>query len=192
MSFFSSIGKIFRKVARVAAPVIGAAFGPIGAVLGGAVGSALAPSRPAALSFGGPPPSAFPRPPPLRIPARSLPIPRAGIPVRTIPERLGDMFLDGPRITSTGRMTGIVAGGKFFNNRRVAQFARQLGFERAADCFGVSDSDICTAILNVPKRRARGISGRDISRCVSTAKKMSRFQKSMRAAVGSTTRARRS
>lgn len=181
VSIFSTISKI-ANVARIAAPFLP---GPVGTAINVAasLGSlSAAPSRRAAV----------PRLPP---PAGSRPPPGGGFPF-PLPD-IGDIFgfgegffgngngkPNGPVVSSTGRLTGVRVGGRYFSNRRIVGLAKQLGLQQAANCLGVDAGIVCQAIINVPRRRSRGISSRDLRTTKRVARRLHGMSKDLKKAVG--------
>jgi len=76
-------------------------------------------------------------------------------------------WLIGPRgiaRNAIGKMVGVMRGVTLFRNKRIVALARQIGIEAAAVALGITIVEVSEAFINETgkRRRARGISGRDI------------------------------
>lgn len=106
----------------------------------------------------------------------SLPIAPGGI-IRpaaaagVVPRMMGAMggWLIGARgiVTSAaGKILGVMRGGRLFRNKKVFALAKSVGIDTAAVILGVTTVEVAQMIFahqeTLGRRRARGISGRDV------------------------------
>ena len=165
MSLFSSIGKIFKKIAPIAQ--IAAPFIPgVGGIVAGLAGRFTTPEAAQV-------PSQFLRRAggvPLTLAGGPLPLPGASAlsMVRGLP-KLGAGALArsaGVARTTTGKIRGVFRpDGKFVSRKNMVKLAKQIGLEAAATALAITAIEMATAIqeeISKPRRR-RGISGRDLA-----------------------------
>lgn len=160
MSLWTSVRDTARGLIGAAAPIVGASIGgPIGGVFGKALGAAIQPTS----FIGGPPPA----------------MPGSGGDGGMVPTAAGGVvtrgaiaigrWLIGARgiaRNATGKIVGVMRGTSLFRNKRVIALAKQIGIEGAAVALGITVAEVAEMFVaeTGKRRRARGISGRDI-RC---------------------------
>jgi len=90
--------------------------------------------------------------------------------------------------TMTGKIIGVMRGTQLFRSRQVARLAREVGIPAAATALGITAVEvaqiIASDIVSKTRRRARGISARDIRSARRTISKMNSFQKLIQCAPG--------
>lgn len=182
MSLWTSITGAVRSVAAVAAPVVGAVYGgPAGAAFGKALSSAIAPR-----SY---------MPGPVGPSAPGAPTPGGSGMQRTagqIPKyavgamgALRNWIISARGIVSTmgGRILGVMRGTKLFRSAQVTKLAKQVGLEAAAVALGISAVEVAQIIaadIQRPRRRARGISARDVRTTRRTIGKIRTIERGLR------------
>ena len=162
-----SIGRLLGGIAPILGGIIG---GPAGALVGGAVSAAFGPgtSQPSQVGPTG------------NVPAQlRLPIPR--VPGRILPPGVGPAIAGGmlgELLDLIFQNTGIRTSAK-----RVKEAVRVCGISTASSMFGLSEAQICTIVLSVRRRRARGISAADLRRTRSTIRKVHNISHDLRKLV---------
>ena len=68
--------------------------------------------------------------------------------------------------------------------RKIVKAAKDCGFEIAAAMFGIPILDVCWLAVNVPRRRGRGISSRDLRNCNRVLRSMHRNRTVAKKALG--------
>lgn len=177
--------KILKPVAAIAAPVLGAKFGPVGAAIGGVISEAVSkPKVPPPEQSGGLPmlPAALTSAPAMSMGGGMMTVGASGAAVAgagSIPRVVGAAIGSARRWAAEAlRMgkAGVHAGatgmaylsapilGKVLTGRQVARFARKWGVPATAAALGVSDAVIHWTLARnelAPQRRRRGWSARD-------------------------------
>lgn len=75
--------------------------------------------------------------------------------------------------------------------RDVVQMAKKVGIAKTQQLLGLEEQAVCFIIVNVPKRRRRGITARDISRTKAFANRLASANAAVRSIKGPTTTRRR-
>jgi len=155
----SMISKAFKAVRGIAIPAIATAIGGPGLGALAAKGVGFYESNRQSLMGGGAP----------AMPGGGM-METAGVP--KVPSTGGFMqpmlrWLIGPRgiaRNAMGKMMGVMRGVTLFRNKRIVALARQIGIEAAAVALGITIVEVSEAFITETgkRRRARGISGRDI------------------------------
>lgn len=154
------IGSFFKSLIPSVAPIIGAAFGPIGLAVGTAVGSAFSRSQ-TGTAIG--PSSVGP----------SVAVPAAFDVTRRRVGTLGGMIVGaGVSLVAELLRGSRERTGQAVNVRKVIEAVKVCGISQAAVIFDLTENEICLIVISKRRRRARGISAVDLRRTRSTIRKV--------------------
>lgn len=149
-----SIGSFLGKIA---APILGAVFGPVGAIVGGAVASGFGPGSAGSSQVG-----------PTALPAQlRFPIPKIGPGISGIGIGGAAISVISALLNRAREFTGGPVSAK-----KIKEAVKVCGIAQASQIFGLSESEICMIIVSIRRRRARGISAVDLRRTRSTIRKV--------------------
>jgi len=159
-----SIGSLFKTIAG---PIIGGIIGgPFGGIIGGGITQALV------------------RPPSFKAVTTPGPTVRSRQVVSRLPGALlrpGAALLAGAGVVAELLRASREATGLAVNAKKIRESVRVCGIELTAQTFGLTESEICTIVVSIRKRRARGISAADLRRTRSTIRKVHNIQHDLKA-----------
>ena len=188
-----------------AAPLIGSAFGPIGAAIGAGIGAGFAPVPQAQSVVGRQTQPVMFQPQQL---ASIVPVPFGGQRQFAAQPRngfgTGGFGVQRRRVGFAGPVArlalpmfgaGVTAGavisdilqrarensGQRVTKNKIIDSARACGIELTADTFGLSESDVCKVIVAGRSRRRRGVSAADVRRTKRTLRFVRSIKKDLKA-----------
>lgn len=187
-----------------AAPLIGSAFGPIGAAIGAGIGAGFAPAPQAQSVVGRQTQPVMFQPQQLTsiVPVpfgaqRFAPQPRNGFGTGGFGVQRRRVGLAGPiarfalPMFGAGATAGIVISdilqrarensGQRVTKNKIIDSARACGIELTADTFGLSETDVCKVIVAGRSRRRRGVSAADVRRTKRTLRFVRSIKKDLKA-----------
>lgn len=163
-----------RDVVRSAAPLIGAAYGPAGAMIGGLIA---------------PQPKLETMPSGLMLPA---PSPGPGMvetagtvrPALQAAAAAGRWLISKTGVVTTfgGKILGVMRGTRLFRNRQVVQLVKQIGIQGAATALGITAVEVAQMVAEHQmqgNRKRRGISYRDVATTRRTIGKIRSIQRGL-------------